>query len=163
MAAPASSPSPPPPMSTSPDLQIAVQGSSTGTVTLENAGTLSANSGAVVVGEYGTGTLDITNDGSLSSAAGFVGAGGDGGSGTVDINTGRWTVDDLLDIGVDEGSPGTVILNGEASTLEVGGDLTAGDAETGTLEVATGAFAYAGALIVAAQSTSGSDNSPQHG
>ena len=53
------------------------------------------------------------------------------------------TVDDLLDIGVDEGSPGTVILNGEASTLEVGGDLTAGDAETGTLEVATGAFAYA--------------------
>ena len=39
-------------------------------------------------------------------------------------------------------------------------DLTAGDAETGTLEVATGAFAYAVALIVAAGSTSGSDDLP---
>ena len=140
------------------DLQIGVQSGSTGTVTI-NAGTVSADTGAVVVGISGAGTVTVTSDGTLESGAGFVGA-DDGGTGTVEINAGTWSIDDLLDIGVVQGGTGTVTVTGDASSLEVAGTVTVGDGDTGTLEVKDAAFATAGALVVAAQSTSGDDSNP---
>ncbi len=65
---------------------------STGTVTVDGAGSTWTNSGDLVVGDSGTGTLTIQNGGAVSNVIGVLGfLAGSTGTATVDGAGSAWT------------------------------------------------------------------------
>lgn len=92
---------------------IAKEVGSTGTVTVDGAGSTWTSSFRFRVGRNGTGTLNITNGGSVSNTS--VGY-----------------------IGVNTGSTGTVTVDGSGSTWTNSDDLYAGYNGTGTLNITNG-------------------------
>jgi len=90
---------------------------SSGTVTVDGAGSAWTNSSNLNVGAYGNATLNITNGSSVSSATAVVGN-GTGANGTVTVDSaGSWTNNGVLKLG--QGGSGTLNLNGAAGTRGV--------------------------------------------
>jgi len=134
----------------------------TGTVTVTGSGSTWANSGTLSVGNYGTGTLTIENGGSVSNAAAAVGdkfgstgtvtvtgAGstwtssgtlyvGNSGTGTLTIANGGTVSNINVRVGSVSGSTGTVTVTGAGSTWTNSASLTVGLEGTGTLAIENG-------------------------
>lgn len=136
---------------------------STGTVTVDGAGSSWSNSADLSVGYSGAGTLTIQSGGAVSDQSGYVGRGaGSTGTVTVDGTGSSWTnhialwvgnsgtgtltvrnggvVTNGADgfIGVNAGATGTVTIDGAGSSWTDAGNLFVGQAGTGTLMVSNG-------------------------
>jgi T5SS/PEP-CTERM-associated repeat protein len=136
---------------------------STGTATVDGAGSAWTNSGELYVGNFGTGTLTIQSGGKVSDADGYVGNNaGSIGSATVDGAGSAWTNSSTLNVGVAgtgtltiqnggtvsnagigllgvyAGSTGTVTVDGAGSSWTNSGTLFVGNSGTGTLTIANG-------------------------
>ena len=83
-----------------------------GTVTVDGAGSLWANSSPLYVGYSGQGIVNVTSGGSLGSSAGYLGYNG--------------------------GAVGVLTVEGRGSTWAISGDLYVGREGTGTLGIANG-------------------------
>lgn len=102
---------------------IGVDAGSTGTVTVEGAGSTWSNF-QLVVGWSGTGTLTVQNGGAVSNHLGVIGAA--------------------------TSSTGTVIVDGSGSSWSNSGNLRVGDSGTGTLTVRNGGTVnVAGNILIA--------------
>ena len=137
---------------------------SSGTVTVDGAGSTWSNSGDLHVGESGTGTLNINNGSSVSNAVGYLGFNpGSSGTATVDGAGSTWSNNSSLYIGGNVGAAGGTgtlnISNGGTidvtDTLKVwnagtvnlnGGSITAGsfDSTLGTFNFTDGALTVNG-------------------
>ncbi|APG12420.1 hypothetical protein BKD09_29205 [Bradyrhizobium japonicum] len=135
---------------------------STGTVTVDGAGSAWTNSTNLAVGNSGTGTLTIRNGGTVSSASGVLGQNfGSTGTVTVDGAGSSWTNSSDLEVGyvgagtltirnggkvsnvtgglgINTGSTGTVTVDGVGSSWTNSGDLSVGNSGTGTLTIRNG-------------------------
>ncbi|MCK1275130.1 autotransporter domain-containing protein [Bradyrhizobium sp. 61] len=135
---------------------------STGTVTVDGAGSAWTNSTNLAVGNSGTGTLTIRNGGTVSSALGVLGQNfGSTGTVTVDGAGSSWTNSSDLEVGyvgagtltirnggkvsnvtgglgINTGSTGTVTVDGVGSSWTNSGDLSVGNSGTGTLTIRNG-------------------------
>ncbi|MBR0780360.1 autotransporter outer membrane beta-barrel domain-containing protein [Bradyrhizobium iriomotense] len=136
---------------------------STGTATVDGAGSSWSNSADLSVGYSGAGTLTIQSGGAVSDQSGYVGRGasasgtvtvdgagsswtnhialwvGYSGTGTLTVKNGA-TVSNGADgsIGVNSGATGTVTIDGAGSSWTDAGNLYVGQAGTGTLVVSNG-------------------------
>ncbi|MCP3470142.1 autotransporter domain-containing protein [Bradyrhizobium sp. CCGUVB1N3] len=135
---------------------------STGTVTVDGAGSSWAHSGNLFVGDSGTGTLTIRNGGAVSSGTGAIGfaSGSTGtvtvdgagsswansanlyvgyqGTGTLTIRNGGTVSNGFGYIGYNSGSTGTVTVDGAGSSWANSSDLVVGYFGTGTLTIRNG-------------------------
>jgi len=135
---------------------------SSGTVTVDGAGSTWTNSSDFYVGHVGSGTLTIRNGGAVSNVYGFLGrySGGTGtvtvdgagstwtnsadlnvgasGSGTLTIRNGGAVSNGYGFVGSDPGSTGVVTVDGVGSTWTNSADLYVGDFGTGTLTIRNG-------------------------
>ncbi|MFK4498602.1 T5SS/PEP-CTERM-associated repeat protein [Bradyrhizobium japonicum] len=129
---------------------------STGTVTVDGAGSTFTNSG-LVVGSFGTGTLTIQNGGKANTYTSYINAGtttvngagsswtnsgnlsvGNSRAGTLTIENGGAVSNVIGWIGVNAGSTGTVTVDGAGSSWANSGTLFVGNSGTGTLTIANG-------------------------
>ena len=141
-----------------------VSGSS-GTVTVDGAGSRWNNANGLTIGNFGNGTLAIQNGGVFSNSGGLVyvgeesgssgtvtvdGAGsslfhtgnfmfiGVAGDGTLEILNGGHLRSIYLRVGTESGSSGTVTVDGAGSSAEIYGDVGVGTGGTGTLNILDG-------------------------
>jgi T5SS/PEP-CTERM-associated repeat protein len=127
---------------------LTVAGSGTGSLTVQNAGTLS--SGSVTIGdmEDSTGTATVTDSGSTWTASDLTVGGGGGGTlniesgGVVNVNSTE------LAIGDEMSGSGTVTLSGAGSQLNFTGELKIGENGTGVFAVQGGASFTAKSVAV---------------
>ena len=147
-------------------------------VTVSGAGSTWTNSGTIVVGGLGTGTLTIQNGGTVNSAGGGsvgLAAGSTGtvtvtgpgstwsntpggglsigafGTGTLTIANGGTVINNTAfaaNIGTGAGSQGTVTVTGAGSTWSNSSGVNIGNLGTGTLTVADGG-SVGGSVVVA--------------
>jgi T5SS/PEP-CTERM-associated repeat protein len=142
---------------------VARGAASSGTVTVDGAGSSWTNTGYLRVGYGGNGALTITNGGAVSSAEGFLGDRyGGAGMATVDGAGSSWTnTDDLWVsgpgtsalaitgggavsnergfVGEWSGAPGTATVDGAGSSWTNNDGLYVGGRSTGTLTINNGA------------------------
>jgi T5SS/PEP-CTERM-associated repeat protein len=135
---------------------------STGTATVDGAGSSWTNSGDIYVGNFGTGTLTIRNGGAVSNGISFLGLrAGSTGTATVDGAGSSWANSGTLNVGYggtgtltiqnggavsnidgvlgnNAGSTGTATVDGTGSTWTNSGDLYVGRSGTGTLTIQNG-------------------------
>lgn len=130
------------------ELDIGAEGGQTqianGTLIVQNRGTVTDATGSIATfaasgTEQGTtGTVTITGPASRWDNTGDLDV-GNGGTGALTIQDGgSVSVGGLLDIGTQSGAVGTVTVADSASSIALAGDLTVGDAGTGTLALANG-------------------------
>ena len=152
---------------------------SQGTVTVSGAGSTWTNIGNVVVGGLGTGTLTIQNGGTVNSAGGgsiglsvgstgtvtVTGPGsiwnnspggglniGSFGTGTLTITNGGMVINNTAftaNIGNGAGSLGTVRVAGAGSTWSNSSGVNIGNLGTGTLTIAEGGIVTAPTVVIA--------------
>ncbi|MES2028025.1 MAG: autotransporter outer membrane beta-barrel domain-containing protein, partial [Pseudomonadota bacterium] len=145
---------------------------STGTTTVDGAGSAWTNSGELYVGNFGTGTLTIQSGGKVSDADGYVGNNaGSIGSATVDGAGSAWTNSSTLNVGVAgtgtltiqnggtvsnagigllgvyAGSTGTVTVDGAGSSWTNSGNVYVGILGTGTLTIRNGGAASSPGVV----------------
>jgi outer membrane autotransporter protein len=114
---------------------IGAQSGSTGTVTVDGAGSTWKNSFGLFVGEFGSGTLNITNGGVVSNDSAFIGSfSGSTGTVTVDGTDSTWANSSDLFVGFD-GSGTLNITNGGAVSNDGFGSIGEGTGSTGTVTV----------------------------
>ncbi|MGM4920306.1 autotransporter domain-containing protein [Tardiphaga sp. 813_E8_N1_3] len=107
---------------------------STGTVTVDGAGSSFTNSG-LIIGSFGTGTLTIQNGGTVSSAAGYVGSNNlSTGTVTVDGAGSSWTSSGTLYVG-NSGTGTLTIANGGIVSTASGMQIATSAGSTGTLNI----------------------------
>jgi T5SS/PEP-CTERM-associated repeat protein/autotransporter-associated beta strand protein len=107
---------------------------STGSVTVDGAGSTWTNSSSTYVGDSGTGTLRIQNGGKVIDYNGYVGRlAGSTGSATVDGNSSIWANSNDLIIG--NGGTGTLTVQNGGKVSNVSGSLGSGTSSTGTATV----------------------------
>jgi T5SS/PEP-CTERM-associated repeat protein len=128
------------------DLTIGSEGE--GTLTVQDAGTLSSGSVTIADMEEGGGTAMVTGPGSSWTMSGLT----VGGSGTGELsiaNGGSVTVNSTeLTIGDEEEGSGTITLGGVGSQLNFTGELQIGENGTGVLAVNAGASFTAKSVVV---------------
>ena len=162
---------------------------SLGTVTVTGAGSNWSNAGSVVVGGLGTGTLTIQNGGTVNSGGGGSVGQSVGSTGTVTVTgpgsswingpggglnigsfgTGTLTIANggtvinitafTANIGNGAGSQGTVTVTGAGSTWSNSSGVNIGNLGTGTLTIADGGI-VAGPVTIA--TNAGCDWNTQH-
>ena len=153
---------------------------SSGTATVDGAGSQWTNSGSLIVGENGTGRLAITGGGTVTSTGGFIGGdypdstgtgtvtvGGAGskwassgglnvgylGLGTLAITNGGTVTSTGGFIGSNSGSSGAATVKGAASTWTCGDYLElGGHGGQGTLYIAGGGTVTAASVSIASGS-----------
>ncbi|MET4307605.1 autotransporter domain-containing protein [Bradyrhizobium sp. RT4b] len=119
---------------------------STGTATVDGAGSAWTNSGLFIVGQAGTGTLTIQNGGAVSSATGYLGAfAGSTGTATVDGAGSAWTNSGNLVVG-NSGTGTLTIRNG--GTVSNAGTGYLGGASTGTATVDGAGSAWTSSSLI---------------
>jgi T5SS/PEP-CTERM-associated repeat protein/autotransporter-associated beta strand protein len=152
---------------------IADSAGSTGTATVDGAGSRWTNSSDFYVGHMGNGTLTIHNSGTVSNVYGFIGrfssststATVDGhgstwtssadlyvgyaGSGTLTIVNGGTVSNSAGRIGVNSGSTGAATVDGAGSTWTSSGALYVGNSGTGTLTIRNGGGVSAPSVSIA--------------
>jgi outer membrane autotransporter protein len=111
-----------------------------GTASITNGGKLLVDSTIVRVGRNAgsVGTLTVTGSGSNVSAENATVYIGYGGSGTVDVEEAAAFKAQATDIGGESTGTGTLTIDGEATTADLG-NTTVGDAGEGTLNITGGA------------------------
>jgi T5SS/PEP-CTERM-associated repeat protein len=124
------------------DADVASEVGSTGTVTVDGAGSTWTNRSELIVGASGTGTLSVSNGGQVSNDILTVGGLG---AGTLTISNGGIVNDGSSFDGGSPGSTGTVNVTGVGSkwtqtlNLRVGGGVTLnGTTASGALHVSAG-------------------------
>ncbi|MGX5799737.1 autotransporter domain-containing protein [Bradyrhizobium sp. Arg314] len=133
---------------------------STGTATVDGAGSSWTNSGDLVVGYLGTGTLTIQNGGKVSNSSGFIGYGSSS-TGIVTVDGSSWTNSRNLyvgyfgtgtlmilnggkvsgtdgHLGTDSGTTGTATVDGMGSSWTNSGYLYVGVSGSGALTIENG-------------------------
>ena len=124
---------------------------SNGTVTVSGNGSQWTNSGTLYVGESGTGSLTITS----TDEHGFFNTGG------ASVSSANGVIGDKAD------STGTVTVTGQGSSWTIqgsqgfhpsGGNLTVGNAGTGTLTVESGASVSVSGTLTVGESGTGTMN-----
>jgi T5SS/PEP-CTERM-associated repeat protein/autotransporter-associated beta strand protein len=151
---------------------IADNAGSSGTATVDGAGSRWTNSSDFYVGHNGNGTLTIRNGGAVSNVYGFIGrystststatvdgAGstwtnadlhvGYAGSGTLTVRNSGAVSNVYGYIGVDPGSTGAATVDGAGSTWANSADLNVGYSGTGTLTIRNGGSVSASTLSIA--------------
>ena len=145
-------------------LVIGTNEGSTGTVDITGDGSTLNSDGPIIVGESGTGTLKIEDGGTITAfsddayiSVGSVEGGngtvtvtgssttveydgtltvGDAGTGTFNIADGAtWTTQGDVIVGAQDTGDGTINLTGELSALTIGGQLTIGQDGSATVNV----------------------------
>jgi autotransporter family porin len=112
-------------------LQIGSDANANGDIDITGDDSSLDSDGPIVVGLAGTGTLTVEDGGTLTVSN-----------------------DSFISIGSQEGSDGTLTIDGDTSTFAFGGALTIGDAGTGTFELDDGATWEAqGDITIGAQDT----------
>jgi T5SS/PEP-CTERM-associated repeat protein/autotransporter-associated beta strand protein len=140
---------------------IADGAGSTGTATVDGAGSRWTNSSDFYVGHFGNGTLTVSNGGAVSNVYGFIGryssststatvdgAGstwtsadlnvGYAGSGTLTIRNGGTASNVGGYLGIDPGATGAVTVDGAGSAWTNSGYLYVGNSGSGTLSIRNG-------------------------
>ena len=113
---------------------IATSSGSTGTVTVDGAGSSWTASGRLYVGDDGAGVLNITNGGTVSSDDAYVG-GGRGSSGTVTVDGAgsSWVNTDVLPVG--RFGAGVLYITDGGTVSTSGGDVGLYSDATGAVTV----------------------------
>ncbi|CCD92571.1 Outer membrane autotransporter barrel [Bradyrhizobium sp. ORS 375] len=146
---------------------------STGTATVDGAGSSWINSADLLVGSAGNGTLVIRNGGAVSNDYGYVGLDGgaagvvtvDGahstwtntsdllvgstGNGTLTIRNGGTASNEYGFVGNDSGATGVVTVDGAGSTWTNRGELYLGSAGNGSLNIHNGGKVTSGIGLAA--------------
>lgn len=116
-----------------------------GTLTLNGASTVTIANGVNVGGEGGTGRL-VVNGGRISTGSPSMGY--NGGHGFATINSGTWSVNGPLNLGMSGGGDGTLAVNGgqvnSSGTSILGADAGA----TGTVTISAGGWTNSGVVQV---------------
>ncbi|MDR2196194.1 MAG: hypothetical protein LBE50_06410, partial [Gallionellaceae bacterium] len=114
---------------------------SSGAVTVDGAGSHWTNTDSLTVGNGGAGTLEVSNGGAVSSAFAYIGLGSSSTSAaTIDGAGSTWTNSDDLYVGV-FGTGALAVENGgsvSAGTIFLGGVLSGGTGGDGTLNISDG-------------------------
>jgi outer membrane autotransporter protein len=110
---------------------------STGTLTINAGGQLSANSADVGIDSSSSGTIVIGGANSIMNMLGPLTI-GDSGSGTLDLGSGAVVNNAAGDIGAQASGSGTVVMEGSGTVWSNAGALTVGDLGSGTLVFGTG-------------------------
>lgn len=114
---------------------IGYKSGSTGTVTVDGAGSTWTNNDILYVGDNGNGTLNITGGGVVSDDWGIIGyVSGSTGTVTVDGNGSTWTNYDRLSVGFRGHGTLNITDGGEVTNLDVG-SIGSGFASTGQVTV----------------------------
>ncbi|WP_354109163.1 autotransporter domain-containing protein [Bradyrhizobium sp. S3.12.5] len=122
---------------------------STGTATVDGAGSTWTNSGNLTVGNSGTGTLTIQNGGAVSNVRGYLGLNlGSTGTVTVDGAGSSWTNSSELDIGY--AGAGTLTIRNGGNVSASDGVLGANATGTATVDGAGSTWTNSGVLWVGA-------------
>jgi T5SS/PEP-CTERM-associated repeat protein len=132
------------------DMQIGYSG--TGTATITNGGALIVDGDIFRVGrnEGSTGTLTVTGDGSSVTASNGTIYIGYGGNGTVNVEDGATLSVMATDIGGQATGVGSLTIDGMGTQANLG-DVTVGDAGSGMLTITGGATVNTGDITVGAQ------------
>jgi T5SS/PEP-CTERM-associated repeat protein len=144
----------------------------TGYLIITSGASVQATSSDVTVSEAaglgrnadGTGLLTVSGSGSTFAAdAGGLSI-GNGGTGYASVEQGATlevndTVNGLI-IGQFSGASGDLTVTGSGSSLDVTGSAAVGQAGVGSLAITNGATGTVGSLVIAAQSTSGTQTDP---
>ncbi len=109
---------------------------STGTVTVDGAGSTWTNAGGLGVGVQGAGTLTVSNGGAVSNGGTL--AVGIQAIGTVTISSGGTVGNDAGYVGFAAGGAGTVTVTGAGSTWSNASDLYVGYDGTGDVKISNG-------------------------
>jgi T5SS/PEP-CTERM-associated repeat protein len=107
---------------------------SSGTATVDGAGSLWTNSGDLYVGYAGSGKLTVINGGALSSSYVYVGGSG---SGALNVAAGGSIGSSYVYLGYNSGSSGTATVDGTGSTW-TSSQLSVGSSGNGTLNITGG-------------------------
>ena len=157
---------------------LAADVGSTGTATVDGAGSTWTNSGDLQVGIFGNGTLTVRNGGAVSNGRGYVGqysgstgavtvdgAGstwtnhgdlrvGDAGTGTLIVRNGGTVLNNSGLLGGSVGSTGDATVDGTGSTWTNNSTLFIGRTGTGTLTISNGGVVSASTTSIAMQAGS---------
>ena len=131
----------------------------TGTLTIENGGTVnSGGGGSIGLSAGSTGSVTVTGPGSTwnNSPGGGLNIGSFG-TGTLTIANGGTVINDTAftaNIGEGAGSQGTVTVTGAGSTWSNSSGVNIGNLGTGTLTIADGGIVTAGPVVIAANAGS---------
>jgi fibronectin-binding autotransporter adhesin len=115
---------------------------STGTATVDGAGSTWTNGGGLAVGYGGIGTLTVSNGGAVNNGGNLVV--GTLGTGTVTISSGGAVKNDTGYLGFLTGSAGTMTVTGAGSTWNNNTDVVVGHSGAGTLNIQGGGTVSAG-------------------
>jgi T5SS/PEP-CTERM-associated repeat protein/autotransporter-associated beta strand protein len=152
---------------------IGVTAGSTGTITVDGAGSRFNDSGTLFVGQSGSGALSIHNGGLVTTAYSSIGANagshgsvtvdgagsqfndsgtlfvGQSGTGALSIHNGGHVTSAYAGLGIAAGSTGTITVDGAGSQFNDSGSLIVGQAGTGALSI------HNGGLVTTAYSSIG--------
>ncbi len=120
-----------------------VGNSGTGTLNIQNGGTVTDVVGIIGALVGSTGTATVTGAGSTWSNSGALTVGYNG-TGTLNIQNGGMVTDQVGNIGINSGSTGTVTVSGTGSTWSSSFDFAVGGSGTGTLNIQNGAVVNGG-------------------
>jgi T5SS/PEP-CTERM-associated repeat protein/autotransporter-associated beta strand protein len=135
-----------------PQLFVGVSG--TGTLTIQNGGTVNDSTGIIGFNSGSTGTVTVTGAGSTwaNNVDVYVGIGG---SGTLTIQNGGAVTSVLgANIGRNSGSTGTVTVTGTGSSWTNTDAIVVGNSGAGTLTIQNGGTVSTGGMLVAIQAGS---------
>ncbi len=122
---------------------------SMGTVTIDGPGSSWTNNGPLAVGFSGSGTLNVQNGGSVSSTDGWIGYWtGATATATVQGTGSSWMNSGGLYIGTQGSGTMAVEGGGEVTTTHVSLGRTGVGPESGTLEIDDGSLDVAGSLVI---------------
>ncbi|AZE03676.1 autotransporter domain-containing protein [Pseudomonas chlororaphis] len=169
------------------DSIIAADLGSTGSASVDGAGSLWKTLGDMTVGQSGNGSLSLTNGAKVQTAGNTVIAAQKGSSGKVSVDNGTLSTDKTLIVGgadngvldvknggqvnsqdsiiaADPGSTGTASVDGAGSLWKTLGDMTVGQSGNGSLSLTNGAKVQtAGNTVIAAQKGSSGKVSVDNG
>jgi T5SS/PEP-CTERM-associated repeat protein len=134
-----------------PDATMYVGYGGSGTVNVEDGGSLSVQATSIGGQEDGTGVVNIDGDGTQADLGTLTV--GDGGDGTLNITGGAAVSTGTIVIGADFEDAGMFLIAGDTTGVNAGGDITVGDAAAGALTVTGGATLSSEGLIVGSQET----------
>jgi fibronectin-binding autotransporter adhesin len=148
---------------------IGLTAGSSGTVTVDGAGSTWSNNSSLYVGESGNGILNITNGGTVINSSVYVGTNagssgtltvdgagsiwgntnaylclGESGNGTMRITNGGHVDSGLAHLGYNAGASGAVTVDGVGSTWNNGGNLAIDMAGSATLVISNGGVVSVG-------------------
>jgi len=141
---------------TSSSARATIGDAGTGTLTVQNGAVLITNGVTVGTQVGSSGTVTVNGSGSVLNSQTFVDDVGVSGRGTLTLQEGATASSGGLDLGLEAGGQGSMLLTGANTTWTngFGGNVTVGDAGTGVMTISGGAvLSNSGNLIVGNDAT----------